>query len=104
WLGWKGRAGGVGAGKPVGRRDGLSIGGFDEQLGPGGRLRSGEDRALAGRAPAAGWWVLHIPDAFVVHHGFRTWIQGRSLTRRDWYGIGAAYAKQLKCWNLAIIP
>ena len=52
--------------------------GFDEQLGPGGRLRSGEDRDLAARALAAGWWVLQIPDAFVIHHGFRTWLQGRS--------------------------
>ena len=100
----KSRARGIGAGMAVRRRDVLSIGGFDEQLGPGGRLRSGEDRDLAARALAAGWWVLQIPDAFVVHHGFRTWIQGRSLTRRDWYGIGAAYAKQLKCRNLAIIP
>ena len=94
----------IGAGMAVRRRDVLSIGGFDEQLGPGGRLRSGEDRDLAARALASGWWVLQIPDAFVVHHGFRTWIQGRSLTRRDWYGIGAAYAKQLKCHNLAIVP
>ena len=99
----KSRARGIGAGMAVRRRDVLSIGGFDEQLGPGGRLRSGEDRDLAARALAAGWWVLQIPDAFVVHHGFRTWAQGRSLTRRDWYGIGAAYAKQLKCRNLAIV-
>ena len=48
--------------------------------------------------------MLQTPDAFVVHHGFRTWVQGSSLTRRDWYGIGAAYAKQLKCRNLAIVP
>ncbi len=100
----KSRARGIGAGMAVRRDNVLSIGGFDEQLGPGGRLRSGEDRDLAARALAAGWWVLQIPDAFVVHHGFRTWIQGRSLARRDWYGIGAAYAKQLKCRNLEIVP
>jgi GT2 family glycosyltransferase len=100
----KSRARGIGAGMAVRRRDVLSIGGFDEQLGPGGRLRSGEDRDLAARALASGWWVLQIPDAYVIHHGFRTWLQGRSLTRRDWYGIGAAYAKQLKCHNLAIVP
>jgi glycosyltransferase involved in cell wall biosynthesis len=100
----KSRARGIGAGMAVRRDDVLSIGGFDEQLGPGGRLRSGEDRDLAARALASGWWVLQIPDAFVVHHGFRTWAQGRSLTRRDWYGIGAAYAKQLKCGNLGIVP
>ncbi len=80
------------------------MGGFDEQLGPGGRMLSGEDRDLAARALAAGWWVLQSPDPFVVHHGFRTWEQGRWLTRRDWYGIGAAYVKQLKCRNLRIVP
>ena len=47
--------------------------------------------------------MLQTPDAHVVHHGFRTWDQGRSLTRRDWYGIGATYAKQLRCRNLAIL-
>jgi hypothetical protein len=47
--------------------------------------------------------VLQIPDAYVVHHGFWTWVEGRSLTRRDWSGIGAACAKQLKCRNLAIV-
>jgi GT2 family glycosyltransferase len=100
----KSRARGIGAGMAVRRRDILSIGGFDEQLGPGARLRSGEDRDLAARALAAGWWVLQVPDAFVIHHGFRTWAEGKSLTRRDWYGIGAAYAKQLKCCNFAIVP
>lgn len=99
----KSRARGIGAGMAVRRVEALALGGFDEQLGPGGRLLSGEDRDLAARALAAGWWVLQSPDACVVHHGFRTWEQGRSLTRRDWYGIGAAYAKQLKCGNLAIV-
>src|SRR4029079_1375471 len=98
----KSRARGMGAGMAVRRRAVLSLGGFDEQLGPGGRLRSGEARDLAARALVAGWWVLQIPDAYVVHHGFRTWVEGRSLTRRDWFGIGAAYAKQLKIGNLAI--
>jgi glycosyltransferase involved in cell wall biosynthesis len=99
----KSRARGMGAGMAVRRRAILSLGGFDEQLGPGGRLRTGEDRDLAARALVAGWWVLQIPDAYVVHHGFRTWVEGRSITRRDWFGIGAAYAKQLKCRNSTIV-
>lgn len=99
----KSRARGIGAGMAVRRREVLSIGGFDELLGPGGRLRSGEDRDLAARALVSGWWVLQTPDAYVVHHGFRTWTQGQSLTRRDWYGIGATYAKQLKCRNFAVL-
>ncbi|MEP1125118.1 MAG: glycosyltransferase [Ilumatobacter sp.] len=100
----KSLARGIGAGMAVRRKHVLSIGGFDELLGPGARLRSAEDRDLAARVLAAGWWVLQTPDAVVLHHGFRTWEQGRGLTRRDWYGIGAAYAKQLKCRNLGILP
>jgi glycosyltransferase involved in cell wall biosynthesis len=99
----KSRARGIGAGMAVRRHHVLAMGGFDEQLGPGARLRSGEDRDLAARALAGGSWVLQTPDAHVVHHGFRTWDQGRSLTRRDWYGIGATYAKQLRCRNVAIL-
>jgi GT2 family glycosyltransferase len=99
----KSRARGIGAGMAVRRGAVLAIGGFDEQLGPGAPLRSGEDRDLAARALTTGWWVYQTPDAAVVHHGFRTWAEGRELTRRDWYGIGAAYSKQLKCGHIAIL-
>jgi GT2 family glycosyltransferase len=92
----------IGAGMAVRRDAVLALGGFDEQLGPGAPLRSGEDRDLAARALTAGWRVYQTPDAMVVHHGFRTWAEGRELTRRDWYGIGAAYAKQVKAGHLAV--
>lgn len=99
----KSRARGVGAGMAVRRDAVLALGGFDEQLGPGARLRSGEDRDLAARALIAGWWLYQTPAAVVVHHGFRTWSEGRDLTRRDWYGIGAAYAKLLKCGHIGVL-
>jgi GT2 family glycosyltransferase len=99
----KSRARGIGAGMAVRRDRVLALGGFDEQLGPGAPLRSGEDRDLAARALTAGWWLYQTPLATVVHHGFRTWSEGRALTRRDWYGIGAAYAKLLKCGHPGVL-
>jgi GT2 family glycosyltransferase len=81
----------------------LALGGFDERLGPGAPLDSGEDRDLAVRALAKGWWVAQTPHAYVEHNGFRTWDEGRELARRDWFGIGAAYAKPLKCRRPEII-
>lgn len=95
---------GMGAGMAVRRDEVLAFGGFDEMLGPGAPLRAAEDRDLAARALALGWWLLQTPDARVVHHGFRTWSEGRSLARRDWYGIGAAYAKLLKCRRFEVLP
>jgi GT2 family glycosyltransferase len=100
----KSRARGIGAGMAVRRDVAVALGGFDQALGPGGPLRSGEDRDLAARALLRGWWLFQTPDAIVIHHGFRTWAEGRSLARRDWYGIGAAYVKQVKCGNLGILP
>jgi glycosyltransferase involved in cell wall biosynthesis len=99
----KSRARGIGAGMAVRRNAVLELGGFDPQLGPGAPLRSGEDRDLAARALTAGWWLYQTPTATVVHHGFRTWSEGRDLTRRDWYGIGAAYAKLLKCGHIGVL-
>jgi len=40
----------------------------------------------------------------VTHNGFRTWDEGAALTSRDWFGIGAAYAKQLRVGDLRIVP
>ena len=99
----KSRVRGMGAGMAVRRKPVLALGGFDPHLGPGAPMRSGEDRDLAARALTAGWWLYQTPAATVVHHGFRTWSEGRDLTRRDWYGIGATYAKLLKCGHIGIL-
>lgn len=100
----KSRVRGLGAGMAVRRDAVLAFGGFDEQLGPGAPMRSAEDRDIATRALRAGWWVSQTPEARVLHHGFRTFAEGRDLTRRDWYGIGAAYAKQVKRVDPRIVP
>jgi len=96
--------GGIGAGMAVRRGAVLELGGFDETLGPGAPFRAGEDRDIAIRALMRGWSICSIADASVTHHGFRTWDEGRQLTRRDWFGIGATYAKSVKRLDPRIVP
>lgn len=70
------------------RRDRLTqIGGFDEQLGVGGPLRSWEDRDIAFRIMTAGGKLVYTPDALVYHRLWRNWA-GVARTFAD-YGIGA---------------
>jgi len=95
---------GIGAGMAV-RRDFMEqIGGLDESMGPGSRFSSFEDSDLALRALAMGYHVYHTHETAVHHFGFRTWEEGRALSRRDCFGIGAGYAKLLKCgqWRVGL--
>ena len=79
------------------RRDAIeAIGNFDRALGAGSRFRSAEDWDVQLRALLRGWKVLHTPDVFVVHHGFRTWAEGREHAGRDWFGNGAVVGKLLR--------
>ncbi len=94
---------GIGAGLAVRRAPLLDLGGFDEQLGAGGAFPAGEDCDVAVRALLAGHAVCETDRTFVVHHGFRTWTEGRALTQRNWLGMGAAYMKPLRArhWRFA---
>jgi glycosyltransferase involved in cell wall biosynthesis len=94
---------GIGAGMAVRRDPVLSFGGFDNSLGPGGKFRACMDGDLAVRAILNNWWVYETHEVSVLHYGFRTWEQGRSLSARAWYGIGAAYVKPLKCGRLSML-
>ena len=97
---------GIGAGISVRREAALALGGFDEMLGAGAEFPSCEDGDMAVRALLHGYTVYETDAVAVRHAGFRTWEQGRLLSRRDWVGIGAAYAKPLKCghWRFAVVP
>ena len=96
---------GIGAGMAVRRDAVLAIGGFDACLGPGTEFPDCEDGDIASRALLKGWAVYETSKTHVVHDGFRTWEQGKELTRRNWMGIGAAYAKPLRCgyWKFGIV-
>jgi hypothetical protein len=62
-------------------------GGFDERLGAGTQLRSGEDHDAAWRVLRAGWIGRYEPTARVVH---REWRDRWQLVRMQWgYGLGA---------------
>lgn len=90
------RARGIGAGLAVRRSAVLSLGGFDPHLGAGGEFSSCEDGDIALRALLGGRTVVETDRVTVVHHGFRTWDEGRVLTRRDFRGIGACLAKPMR--------
>lgn len=104
-LAQKCRARGIGAGMAVRRQAALDIGGFDSRLGPGTNFPDCEDGDMAVRALLKGWWVYETSRTHVVHDGFRTWQQGKELTRRNWTGIGAAYCKPLRCgyWRFSVV-
>jgi glycosyltransferase involved in cell wall biosynthesis len=84
---------GIGAGVGFRRDALLAIGGFDDQMGPGSAFQACEDWDAELRALLKGWHVLHTADQTVVHHGFRTFAEGRDHAGRDWFGIGACLGK-----------
>jgi hypothetical protein len=94
---------GIGAGLAVRRSMVNELGGFDPLLGAGARFSSCEDGDIALRALIAGRHVFETDAVAVVHDGFRTWAEGRELTRRDWYGIGAAYSKPIRAGHLTAL-
>lgn len=70
-----------------------AIGGFDEVLGPGARLRYAEEHDAFWRALRAGWRGRYHPDAVVVH---RQWRDRREFLRVKYgygYGSGAFAGK-----------
>lgn len=97
---------GIGAGLAVRREAILQLGGFDEMLGAGAEFPSCEDGDIAVRAILGGFHVYETDSVAILHYGFRDWSQGRELAKRDWFGIGAAYAKPLRagCVRFLIIP
>jgi len=94
---------GLGAGIAVRRNMIGEIGGFDPMLGPGSKFPSCDDRDIAIRALLARYHVYETSRIAVRHFGFRTWQQGRQLARRDFFAIGAAYSKFLRCGHAELI-
>ncbi|MEJ0099033.1 MAG: glycosyltransferase family 2 protein [Pseudomonadota bacterium] len=97
---------GIGAGMAVRRDFVISMGGFDESFGPGGRFPSADEWDIAMRALLTGRDVYETADLTIVHDGFRTFAQGAAHTRRDWLALGAVCAKPLRAghWRAFIVP
>ena len=98
---------GLGANMAV-RRDAFAqIGLFDEDLGPGGRLITGEECELALRALSAGIDVVRDPSFNVLHWGARPVAGGaaRDLVNFGFFALGAGYGKHLRGgdWRAAAV-
>jgi len=91
---------GFGAGMIFRRDVVMAIGGYDETFGPGARFASGDEHDLCHRLLLKGWHVYETTDVSIVHHGFLTFAEGRTHTRRDWISTGAAGAKLLRSGHM----
>jgi GT2 family glycosyltransferase len=81
-----------------------AVGSFDTVLGPGSPLHAGEDLDMTYRVLKAGYTVLNVADASVIHHGFRTWAEGEGHMRHTGKAMGALYMKHLRLGDAAVIP
>jgi GT2 family glycosyltransferase len=91
---------GLGAGMALRREAVVALGGFDEDVGPGGYFCSGDDWDIATRALLRGHQIYEAADLSILHDGFRSFEQGKAHARRDWVGIGAVCAKPLRAGHL----
>ncbi len=87
---------GVGAGMAIRRSAADALQGFNHLFGPGSLFRSGDDTDFTLRALVAGYQVYRTTTVDVIHHGFRTFAQGRKLIRNNMYGLGGIYGQLLR--------
>ncbi len=104
WNDAGGASAGIGAGMAVRRTAIQHIGNIDAHLGAGGHFRSGWETDITLRALLHGYTIYRTNDVSVVHFGFRTHEQGRTLMRRYMFGIAAVYIKLLKCGYWQMLP
>ncbi len=103
WLAFK--ALGIGANLAFRTAALRDAGAFDEVLGAGATLRSGEDGDIMYRFLRAGHGILELPEPAVLHFGLRTW--GRELqelARDAAFSEGAIYMKHLRLGDPVVLP
>ena len=93
---------GIGACMALRKSVWADLGGFDPLLGAGSRFHAAEELDFVMRALEAGHWVYETERAVVVHHGLRPHERKSALAYDYCFGIGAVYAKHLKClhWDV----
>ena len=96
----KARAEGIGACMAVRIDAWRQLDGFDDWLGAGASLASGEDTDLIVRLLHTGFAVAETPAAEVIHYGFRDWTSCRPLVAGYMRGIGAVNAKMIRLAGL----
>jgi glycosyltransferase involved in cell wall biosynthesis len=94
---------GMGANMFVRRSVFERIGRFDEDLGPGGPLFTGEESELTYRALRHGIEVVREPALSVKHWGMRPYsgAAARKLIREAYYASGAGHGKHLRDGDLS---
>lgn len=80
------------------------VGGFDEVLGAGGRLRAAEDQDLLLRLVRAGWAGCYVPEAVVAHRCWRTRREVVRLAVAYGCGQGALAVKWVRLDGRAALP
>ena len=74
------------------------VGMFDEELGPGGLFKTGEEVELAYRALRVGFDVVQDPRPTVVHWGARPWSGGAAseVINVAFFAIASGYGKNVR--------
>jgi GT2 family glycosyltransferase len=74
----------------------LTLGGFDEELGPGTGFPAGEDNDMGYRLLAAGCRIRYVPEGVIYHRAWRGPEEYLPLRWRYGIGQGAYYGKHLR--------
>jgi glycosyltransferase involved in cell wall biosynthesis len=77
------------------RTTALTVGGFDERLGPGTSFPGAEDSDLGFRLLEHGYTIRYVPVALLYHRAWRPWREYLPLRWRYGVAQGAFYAKHL---------